>query len=91
MSLGKGTVNPLNVLGQRRLQYSPKHFETMNINSVYHVDIIDAWVYYHLNSRYCIRKKQGLNSERKIIDVWEIGFEDPLELTLFTLGCPYLK
>ena len=91
MSLGKGTINPLNVIGQRRLSYNPKHFETMNIVIKQSVEIIDAWIYYNLNSRYCIRKKQGLNPERKIIDIWEIGFEDPQELTLFNLGCPYLN
>jgi len=91
MPLSKGTVNPLNVLGQRRLSYIPLHFSTIKTQNYFDKEKIDQWIYYNLNSRYCVKLKQGLNSDRKFTDICEIGFEDPKELTMFSLSCPYLN
>lgn len=91
MALLKGSVNPLNVLGQRRLRYIPLHFAVLKLQNFYHVEKIDQWIYYNLNSRYCVKLKQGLNFERKLIDICEIGLEDPRELTLLSLSCPHLN
>jgi len=90
MSLAKGKVNPLNVVEQRRLSYIPVHFGIMSIESAHYIKLIDQWIYYNLNSRYCVRVKQGLNAQRKIVDVCEIGIEDHKELTMFSLACPHL-
>ena len=92
MPLNKGSVNPLNVVGQRKLTYIPPHFTTLTIkmSDRNEVEKFDQWIYSNLNSRYCVRVKQGLDSHRKIIDVCEIGVEDPKELTMFGLACPYL-
>lgn len=91
MALLKGTVNPLNVVGQRRLPYIPLHFSVLKISNCYQVEKIDQWIYYNLNSRYCVKLKQGLNSDRKFTDICEIGVEDPKELTMLSLSCPYLN
>jgi len=91
MALIKGSVNPLNVVGQRRLQYIPPHFSILNIeNPESGVEKIDRWIYDNLNSRYCIKLKQGLDAKRRIVEVCQIGVEDPKELTLFSLACPYV-
>lgn len=90
MSLGKGTVNPLNVVGQRRLSYIPQHFSILNFSGTHMAEKIDQWIYNNLNSRYCVVLKQGLDAQRKIIDVCEIGLEDKKELTMLSLACPYL-
>lgn len=90
MALAKGRINPLNVVGQRKLFYIPKHFSTMNIPEIKYLEEIDRWIYNNLNSRYCVKVKQGLDSERKIIDICEIGIEDHKELSMLGLACPYL-
>jgi hypothetical protein len=90
MSLAKGRVNPLNVVGQRKLSYIPEHFGVMNILDINSIDKIDQWIYYNLNSRYCVKVKQGLDAQRRIVDICEIGIEDSKELTMLGLACPYL-
>jgi hypothetical protein len=91
MALLKGSVNPLNVVGQRRLSYIPEHFSKMKISDAYQIEKIDQWIYYNLNSRYCVKLKWDLDDSRKFADVCEIGVEDPKELTMLSLACPYLN
>jgi hypothetical protein len=90
MSLIKGSVNPLNVLGVRRLRYMPKHFARMTINDELNSDRIDAWVYQNLDSRYAIVKSLKIDSNNKMIEIQELGVEDAKELTILSLSCPYL-
>jgi hypothetical protein len=90
MSLIKGSVNPLNVLGVRRLSYMPKHFARMTINDELNSDRIDAWVYQNLDSRYTIIKSLKIDSNNKMIEIQELGVEDAKELTILSLSCPYL-
>jgi hypothetical protein len=90
MSLIKGSVNPLNVLGVRRLSYMPKHFARMTINGELNSDRIDAWVYQNLDSRYAIVKSLKIDSNNKMIEIQELGVEDSKELTILSLSCPYL-
>jgi hypothetical protein len=90
MSLIKGSVNPLNVLGVRRLSYMPKHFARMTINDELNSDRIDAWVYQNLDSRYAIVKSLKIDSNNKMIEIQELGVEDAKELTILSLSCPYL-
>jgi hypothetical protein len=90
MSLTKGSVNPLNVLGVRRLSYMPKHFARMTINDELNSDRIDAWVYQNLDSRYTIVKSLKIDSNNKMIEIQELGVEDAKELTILSLSCPYL-
>lgn len=89
MSLLKGTVNPLNVVGQRRLSYIPSHFTVVTFNNRFMLEKIDQWIYYNLNSRYCVKLKPGLDKKRKRIYICEIGIEDPKEVTMLHLACPY--
>lgn len=90
MSLIKETVNPLSVLGCRRLYYMPEHFKRLTVNKSLDIENLSYWINYHLNSRYAIRKKFMLDQNKKVIEVIEVGFEDPSEITFFTLGCPHL-
>lgn len=90
MALNRGEVNPLNVLGVRKLPYVPFHFAktyTENLKDIYE---IDDWIYTNLNSRYCIKKTHKLDKNNKISEVCEIAVEDPKELSMLSLGCPYL-
>lgn len=90
MALAKGRINPLNVVGQRKLSYIPDHFGIMNVSDISIANNIDQWIYFNLNSRYCVKIKQGLDAQRRIVDICEIGIEDHKELSMLGLACPYL-
>ena len=89
MSLAKGSVNALNILSARKLNYIPKHFARMTVNTQ-RIDMIDTWVYQNLDSRYAIIKALRLDSNNKLSEIQEIGVEDAKELTMLSLSCPYL-
>lgn len=90
MALVRGSINPLNVLGARRLSFIPKHFATMTLNKATNTDKIDVWVYQNLNSRYSIVKSLQVDSSNKMVEIHELGVEDAKELTILSLSCPYL-
>jgi hypothetical protein len=90
MSLNRGEVNPLNVLGLRKLNFIPEHFAKITVSNIVDIKSIDIWINYNLNSRYAINKNLSLDQNKKMIEVLEIGLEDPKEITMLTLGCPYL-
>ncbi len=90
MSLVRGEINPLNVLGSRKLNYIPDHFETMTLGNNHNLDKIESWIYQNLDSRYAIVKTLKIDSNNKMIESQELGVEDPKELTMLSLSCPYL-
>jgi hypothetical protein len=90
MSLIRGSVNPLNVLEIRKLSFSPSHFAKTYVENIKDMYDIDKWIYKNLNSRYCIKKSHTLDRNNKIVEMCEIGLEDPRELTLLSLACPHL-
>jgi hypothetical protein len=89
MALSRGEINPLGVLGVRKLSFIPDHFTKIYINSRVNIKIIDEWIAYHLNSRYAIRLYAGSASDIRSVII-EIGIEDPREVTMLSLACPYL-
>jgi hypothetical protein len=89
MSLSRGQVNPLGFLGYRKLSFIPEHFAKIYIPEA-DIKLLDHWITYHLNSRYAIKKTLSLDSDKKMVQVIEIGLEDPREITMLTLGCPYI-
>lgn len=95
MSLLKRSINPLNVLDMRRVSFIPPHFScmTINISNAWsdNTKKIDQWVYENLNSRYCLKTIQKLDSQRVIQLKLVLGIEDPKELTIFNLKCPYIN
>jgi hypothetical protein len=86
MALNKGLINPLNVLGLRKLSFIPDHFSKIAIGHKIDLKEIEQWIEYNLNSRYCIQSKLDLDENRKIVGVLYIGIEDPKELTMLSLG-----
>ena len=90
MSLNRGTVNALSVLGFRKLSFIPEHFSKIAIHSRIDIKAVEQWIEYNLNIRYSIQPNYGLDNSRKVQQVTEIGLEDPKELTLLSLGCHYL-
>ncbi len=90
MSLNRGELNALGVLGFRKLTFIPEHFAKISIEHRYDVKDIVHWIEYNLNSRYAIRDSFGLDNNRKLVGTTEIGIEDPKELTMLAVGCRYL-
>lgn len=91
MSLLRGTINPLNVLGLRKLSHIPPHFAKMTSKNIDKIDVIDSWIYTRLDSRYCVKKSYILDQDKKMVEVVEIGIEEPKELSMFSLGCSHLQ
>lgn len=90
MSLKRNEVNPLSVLGLRKLNFIPEHFEKIAINNKsLDTKFLENWINYNLNGRYAIIKNLILDNN-KMIEVIEIGLEDHKEMSMLTLGCPYL-
>ena len=90
MALNRGVVNALNVLGFRKISFIPEHFSKLSIDHKFDTKLVEQWIEFNLNSRYAIQVKQGLDANRKLVTVTEIGLEDPKELTMLSLGCHYL-
>jgi hypothetical protein len=90
MSLSRGQVNPLGVLELRQLDFIPEHFTKLTIERNVRLELLNSWINYNLNSRYSVKESIIVNQSNKIIEVYEIGIEDPKEVTMLTIGCPYL-
>jgi len=90
MSLSRGEVNPLGVLGLRKLSFIPEHFTKISVDTFVNVKLLDHWIGYNLNSRYAIKKQYTVDHNNKMVEVLEVGMEDPREITMLTLGCPYI-
>ena len=85
--------NPLNFFGVRRLKVPPPHFETMYfaMNTYNLEDTIVKWIDKNLKSRFYVGKKTILDSSKQYSQTLQIAFEDPKELSYFSLACPHLK
>ena len=90
MSLSRGEVNLLSILGLRKLNFIPQHFSKITIRPDIDSKMVESWIEFNLNSRYAIKNTCGLDVNNKMISVLEIGLEDPKELTMLSLGCPFL-
>jgi len=90
MALNRGKVNALNVLGLRKLSFIPEHFAKISIDHKLDTKLIEHWIEFNLNSRYAIKTKYKLDSNRKIMQLTEIGLEDHKELSMLSLGCHHL-
>ena len=90
MSLSRGEINPLGVLGLRKLSFIPEHFSKLSVDRLIDAKLLDHWIGYNLNSRYAIKKQYTVDHNNKMVEVLEVGMEDPREITMLTLGCPYI-
>jgi hypothetical protein len=92
MPLQTGTINPLNVLGFRKINTCPAHFEKITVKETLDLSKIDSWIFNTLNSRYCIIKITNVDPYTNYIcNMYEIGIEEPSELTMLLLSCPHIK
>ena len=90
MGIYKNDVNPLNVLGMRRLNRIPPNFTKFQIKNFIDIKELDRWIYLNLNSRYCVKKSTAV-VDNKLTTIIEVGIEDPKEVSMMTLACPYIN
>jgi hypothetical protein len=92
MALKNGTINPLNVLGFRILNRIPKHFSSVAVD-IRQEDSqnLRRWIYNNLNSRFAVVNELMVVNGNSMTESTKIGFEDPREVTMFMLTCPYLE
>lgn len=84
--------NPLSFFGIRKLKVPPGHFEYIVLPMHYNLeDALVRWIDDHLKGRYYIGKTISVDSSKLVTNAIKIGFEDPKELSYFTLACPHLK
>lgn len=92
MALKNGKVNPLNVLGIRKVEFPAHHFhyKTIAKYTPSFQSTIDRWIYDNLNGRYYIGQSVDL-VDNTIVFTTKIGFEVEKELSFFNLACPVLS
>lgn len=90
MSLSRNQVNPLGILNLRRLSFIPDHFAKITIERSVDLELLNYWINFNLNSRYSIKPTMSITQNNKIVEIYEIGMEDPKEITMLSVGCPYL-
>jgi hypothetical protein len=78
------------VLGVRKLSFIPSHFTKLSLNTYVDTKKLETWIEYNLNSRYAIVNTTVVDNENKITDIIEIGLEDPKEVILLSMGCPFI-
>jgi hypothetical protein len=84
-------VNPLNILGGRRLNFLPKHFSKSEIKLSEFGNEIENWIETNLKSRYSLLRIPCINKDGHMKSATIVGFEDHKEITYFMLACPYLR
>lgn len=92
MTLPLKEPNALNFFNLRTLKVPPPHFEYISIPLSYNLEqSISKWIKDNLKGRYYVGKSIDVNKENIIHNVLKVGFEEPREMSYFTLACPHLK
>lgn len=77
-------LNPLDILGLRVVPFfTPDHFYTATVNYDHR---LTHWINEQLAGRYFLQ----VDYSQRIGTVVHLGFEDPKELTMLMLACPYI-
>ena len=90
MPLIHGTPNKLNFAGLRRTIAAVPEFHYIHLHGAYSKYDLTDWIMVNLSGRFYICEYIALDSNRKIVDSIMVGFENPNELTYFSLACPLL-
>lgn len=86
-------LNPLDVLGQRRLESMPPHFVKTKMEDSFMLfdDTVIDWIQSKLKGRYCVTAMPSVNEVGSLSTATFVAFEDQKELTYFMLACPHLR
>jgi len=86
--------NRLEVFECRESSVPPIHFEYIKLPLTYNLqDSISKWITENLKGRFYVGKSLGIEKQgtNTFTTVLKVGFEEPKELSYFTLACPLLK
>ena len=85
--------NPFNFYEVRQVVVKPPHFESFSASiPLYNLEgTIIKWITENLKGRFYVGTITALGSDNAFEKQLEVGFEDPKELSYFTLACPFLK
>lgn len=85
--------NPLNFYEARQVKVLPPHFQSINLGAtIYNLeDTICKWITTNLKGRFYCSRSISLTSDNQLNQTIKVGFEEPKELSYFTLACPHLK
>jgi hypothetical protein len=79
-------------LSKRIIDTLPIHFKTILLScNEYDLIHIKRWIYFNTRDKTSITKCFIDDPKLGIDGRWCIGFENPVDLTFFSLGCPYFK
>lgn len=93
MAIKNGKINPLNVLGLRKVDFPAHHFAYTTLPKYNHAYTakLETWIQNNLNGRFYIGQYIGLAIDNTIVYNTRVGFENEKELSFFTLACPDLN
>jgi len=77
------SLNPLSLLGSRKVEILPPYFETVKSDNLSHMAYYEDWIEQNLKGRYFIAKRRIPNGQYRTL---VIGFENPKELSHFILA-----
>ena len=84
--------NPLNFFDCRKSKIPAPYFEYIIIPIRYNLeDSINRWINDNLKGRFYVGKTVNIDSDNTVNNALKVGFEEPKELSYFTLACPLLK
>ena len=84
--------NPYNLFEIRRLKLPSPHCEFINLPLKYNLEqSLVKWITENLKGRFYVGRSMTLRTAGGVETVCKVGFEDPKELSYFTLACPLLK
>jgi hypothetical protein len=92
--MSKKSINPLNIHKVRRAVFCPPYFESMTLSLGYRHSGSTAmhnWIHTNMSGRYFIGDVITVDDNSTVITLRHVAFENPSELSLFMLSCPYLK
>lgn len=85
--------NPLNFFECRKITKKPDGLQMLKINFD-HTETsehMEKWILENLKGRFYIGKHLDVDVNGKIQNMILVGFENPKELSLFNLSCPFIK
>lgn len=83
--LKHGEINPLNVMGLRRVEYCPPHFEKVFFNCRVQDKKITDWIYENFEGRFYFGNLyRALDNKAEIFKC--AAFEEPAEVSIFLLS-----
>jgi hypothetical protein len=85
-------LNPLDVLGLRKMDRIPPHFFKTELREgeIFNHELED-WIKLRLKGRYSLRQIPSVDKDGKLKTPTYVGFEEEKELTYFMLACPNLR